>query len=93
MGCPDEAELIAYASGQLSDAKAAGVAEHLPKCRACRQRVQEEVANESVLVKLRETVSEEQPPARPGAVATRPMTSPEDLQVILGDRYKIDTKL
>ena len=69
MICPEEAELIAYAVGQLQGSAVADVAAHLRQCRTCRKRVHEEMKNESLLIKLRdrpEPGAEGEPVKAPG---------------------------
>ncbi len=105
MLCPEEAELIAYAVGQLQGSAVAAVAAHLRQCRTCRTRVHEEMKNESLLIKLRgggEQEAEGQPvktPSRgrtPGSTHTpggtpvlKAVDSFDELEQCLNNRYKV----
>lgn len=65
MICPEEANLIAYAIGQLQGSAVADVAAHLRQCRTCRKRVHEEMKNESLLIKLRDQPSGQEAAGEP----------------------------
>lgn len=103
MICPEEADLIAYATGQLQGDAIAVVASHLRQCRACRKRVHQEVMNESLLIRMRnrpERQPEEGDRAGSGGRSRRTGGGPieavdafEQLEACLGDRYKILEKV
>lgn len=104
MLCPEEADLIAYATGQLQGSSIAAVAAHLRQCRSCRRRVHEEMMNESVLIRLRDSRAEgrcarpvvpEQTRQKdnPGPGAIEVVDPLAQLEECLGDRYKILEKV
>lgn len=108
MTCPDEADLIAYATGQMEGSSIAAVAAHLRQCRTCRKRVHEEMRNESILIRIRggqddprtarpfETPHDKWSDKTPDKSdsATIPVVDPlTQLEECLGDRYKILEKV